>query len=245
MTNIGSSASPCNSGGQQGLGDTGSSGWVARLAVGLPGRPSARESAPSRSMTATTRVSPSNGHLFEMRLQFTRPGHQPRTMRRLVWCHHLLADIRIGDIAGYDRFPTSVIELPQFPSFGPFPKSARVTIYRDSHDYRPFAGIWTHISGDEMKTCEVRIVLPAWTSARPNLFGGVATLRTPDHRQDEMGMTRGGQTKPLLCLPFDQDIFRRSDSSSFLLPIRSPVDCKAPRLCELRRRQIRGNTIVS
>jgi len=78
-------------------------------------------------------------------------------MRRLVWCHHLLADIRIGDIAGYDRFATSVIELPQFQSFGPFPKSARVTVYRDSHDYRPFAGIWTHINGDEMKTCEVRM----------------------------------------------------------------------------------------
>jgi hypothetical protein len=35
-----------------------------------------------------------------MRLQFTRPGHQPRTMRRLVWCHNLLAGIRTRDIAG-------------------------------------------------------------------------------------------------------------------------------------------------
>ena len=120
-----------------------------------------------------------------MRLKFTDPGHQPRTMRRLVWCHHRLVDIRTRYTAGEDRFATSVVKLPQLLSFGPFPKSARVTTYRDSHDYRPFAGIWTHINGDEMKTCEVRIVLPAWTSARPNLFGGVATLRTPDHRQDE------------------------------------------------------------
>src|SRR5260370_5481090 len=38
LTNIGSSGSPYNSGGPQGLGDTGSSGWVIGLAVGLPRR---------------------------------------------------------------------------------------------------------------------------------------------------------------------------------------------------------------
>jgi hypothetical protein len=39
--------------------------------------------------------------------------------------------------------------------------------------------------------------------------------------------------------------FRRSGHGSFLLAIRFPVDCKAPRLRELCRRQMRGNAIES
>jgi hypothetical protein len=122
-------------------------------------------------MAATTRVSPSNDDLFEMRLKFTRPGHQPWTMRRLVWCYHLLADIRTRDAAAEDRFATIVVKLPQLLSFRPFPKSARATIYRNSHDFQPFAGFLISIHSDDMKTCDWNCAA-SWALARPDFIKG-------------------------------------------------------------------------
>jgi hypothetical protein len=114
-------------------------------------------------------------------------------MRRLVWCHNLLADIRTRDITGYDRFATSVIKLPQLLSFGPFPKSTRATVYRNSHDFQPFAGFLIRYMATILKLARLELCRQSnlSTTRFHQRQARVATVRMPRPSKDEIGNDDG------------------------------------------------------
>src|ERR1700732_2940062 len=94
-----------------------------------------------------------------MSLQSADPGHQPRTVQRLVRCGYPRVGIWSCGTAAFSRAGTGFFMPFALLSLRPFPKSARAAIYRDRHVRRSFMKLTMSINGDDAKDCEVEIVL--------------------------------------------------------------------------------------
>jgi transposase-like protein len=84
----------------------------------------------------------------------TSPRHEPRTMRLFRWGHQPFVEIWSRDGGSLARYgANSDLRVMRLR---PFPKPARTTIHRDTHDCHPFFNLQNVIYGDDFNSWQTK-----------------------------------------------------------------------------------------